>query len=85
MAVAVTALVVALGGAGVAATGGSFILRQLNSASSPSRLTSNVNGRSPGIRSKLKENKFCIRITSEISIGVIVDFNSRLFGRRPVY
>jgi hypothetical protein len=43
--VSITALVVALGGAGYSATGGNFILGRANTASTPSTLTAHVNGR----------------------------------------
>lgn len=45
MAVSVTALVIALGGAGYSATGGNFILGQINSATTRTTLASPVNDR----------------------------------------
>jgi hypothetical protein len=43
--VSITALVVALGGAGYSATGGNFILGQANSASTQTALSASLNGR----------------------------------------
>ena len=50
--VSIVALIVALGGAGYSATGGNFILGKSNTATTSSRLTADINGRTLALRNR---------------------------------